>query len=197
MRFIKFGIIAILFSSCYTATYTFSPESSNYGIEFRKGTWLLNTIESPFYLKEELTETAIDHFRNYLGDDLFYIGDTPALLSSQNIPLNPDKEHLKALKSGTGFDYIINIKAKEIKDELGGLQVSSDDFPGTNLATVTLEIYDLENLEIIYLQHVRGSVSPQRIKEDVSFITTSEQIIKKSLKKIFKKIKKKHTIKTD
>lgn len=190
-----FALATILLSSCYTASYKFSPESSKHGIEFRKGAWLLNEIDSPFYINDELTELTLDNFRTYLKDDLVHKRDIPALLGTRNIPFNPDREVLKALKSGTGFDYIINIKVKEIKDELGGLQVSSTDFPGTNLATVTLEIYDLKNLEIIYLQHVRGSVSPQRIKEDVSFITTSEQIIKKSLKKIFKKIKKNHTIK--
>tara|TARA_R110000850_G_scaffold16697_1_gene51701 strand:+ start:38956 stop:39549 length:594 start_codon:yes stop_codon:yes gene_type:complete len=197
MRFVLFAVAAVILSSCYTATYRFSPESSNYGIEFRKGTWLLNEIESPPYVKEELTALAIENFRSYLKDDLVYIRDTPALLGTRKIPLNPDREALKALKSGTGFDYIINIKAQEIKDELGGLQASQTDYPGTNLATVTLEIYDLENLEIIYLQHVRGSVSPNRIKEDVSFITTNEQILKKSFKKIFKKIEKNHTIKRD
>lgn len=184
-------------SSCYTASYKFSPESSNYGIEFRKGTWLLNEIESPPSIKDELTELTIENFRTYLNDDLVYIRNIPPRLGTRKIPLNPDRKTLETLKNGTGFDYIINIKVKGVKYGLGGMQILPDERPDSNLATVTLEIYDLENLEIIYLQQVRGSVSPNRIKEDFSLITTTEQIIKKSLKKIFKKIKKNHSIKTD
>ncbi len=184
------GFLTLLLSSCYPAKYTFSPESSNYGIVFGHGKWLLNEIESS-YVKEELTEMAISNFKYYLKDDLDYVGKSSSLLGSKNIPLNPDKERLKILKS-TGYDFIINIKVKQVKEDMQGFQIVSSSNPGSNIARVTLEIYDLNNLEIIYLQQVNGSVSPDKIKQDFSFVTTTDQIIKKSMKKIFRKIKRNH-----
>lgn len=75
------------------------------------------------------------------------------MLIPQQIPLNPNKQKLKELKTETGFDYFINISCKKNKDELSSLGLYEDEnSKGKNQSEVTIEIYDLNLEEIIYNQ---------------------------------------------
>lgn len=184
-------IVLVSLNSCYHASYSFSPESSRFGINFGKGKWLLNTVDSPSQ-REKLTEMALIDFKTYLNENLDYKADVLINIGAQNIPIHPDKERLEILKT-SGYDYIINIKGKLIKDDLSSLQITPNKSPGVNSAKLTLEVYDLNLLEIIYIQEVLGIVDPDEIKEDFSLAVSTDQILIKSMKKILKKIKKNHS----
>ena len=125
----------------------------------------------------------------------FYINDINGLLIAQKINFNPNKTKLIELKDGTGYDFFINIAANKSKSDL------SNDLYG-NQSEVFLEIYDLNLQQIVYSKHVigytgqgeksvfSGSSVTQNVINNIPLYKSSKTLMKKSLKKIFKDLKK-------
>ena len=106
------------------------------------------------------------------------------------VPLNPDTLLLKRLKKQSQFDYLINIKADIIRDDLG-VTSSKYDYLNKNITKTTFEIYDLNTLEIIYSRMVRASVSiNENESRDLIFTKEVNGMRVSSLRRILKKLNK-------
>jgi len=181
-------ILAFLFTSCIGAGYQHTLNSTPYGVDYREGNWLLNNIEAPLTIKDKMTELAHKHFKKELGSN-FRDANTDKSIALSYIPINPDTLLLKRLKKESRSDYIINIKSEELSDNLGALKISDVQGYQSNAAQTTLQIYDLNTLEIIYNRTVTGSASLYNDDDkSFKFITTTNKIMVKSLKKILKRI---------
>ncbi len=197
MKFFTFFTFCILISlaSCQSSKYVFVDSNQKLGVDFTKGKWLLNEIDCPEYSKDVLTSETINYFKKNLKSRFFHIKDINGLLIAHKINLNPNKTKLKELKDGTGYDFFINIVANKSKSDL------SNDLYG-NQSEVFLEIYDLNLQQIVYSKHVigytgqgeksvfSGSSVTQNVINNIPLYKSSKTLMKKSLKKIFKDLKK-------
>ena len=194
MKFFTFCILISL-ASCQSSKYVFVDSNQKLGVDFTKGKWLLNEIDCPEYSKDVLTSETINYFKKNLKSRFFHIKDINGLLIAHKINLNPNKTKLKELKDGTGYDFFINIVANKSKSDL------SNDLYG-NQSEVFLEIYDLNLQQILYSKHVigytgqgeksvfSGSSVTQNVINNIPLYKSSKTLMKKSLKKIFKDLKK-------
>lgn len=176
------------FYSCLTASYQTSYNSTTYGVDYREGKWLLNTIEAPLTVKDRMEELASKHFKDKLGTN-FRDANTDQSIALSYIPLNPDSLTLKRLKKESKSDYIINIKGDAIRNDLGGSKVGITYSSKSNVAKTTLQIYDLNTLEIIYDKTISGSVSiNQHDSKEFNFVKGANGIVVSCLKKILRKM---------
>ena len=187
--------ILISLASCQSSKYVFVDSNQKLGVDFTKGKWLLNEIDCPEYSKDVLTSETINYFKKNLKSRFFHIKDINGLLIAHKINLNPNKTKLKELKDGTGYDFFINIVANKSKSDL------SNDLYG-NQSEVFLEIYELNLQQIVYSKHVigytgqgeksvfSGSSVTQNVINNIPLYKSSKTLMKKSLKKIFKDLKK-------
>lgn len=171
-------LVIMMCISCDSIRYVHNIESTPYGIDFRNGKWLLNKIESPQIINKSLTKIAIEGFSKHLGHKLHYINDVKNI-DLFYVPLNPDTLLLKGIKKDAQFDYFINIKGRVIKNEYNKI-----------IAKTTLEIYNLNTLEIIYSREITGVHKiDYDDSRDVVFSKGVNSIIISSLRRIMKKIK--------
>ena len=119
-RFIILVAIYVLFS-CQSAYYTHDLESTPYGVDYSKGKWLLNEIDAPYTIQDKLAKIAKEKFSKNIGSAFKYLGDDKSMALSY-VPINPDTLLLKRLKKESQFDYLINIKGVNVKNEIGFIQ---------------------------------------------------------------------------
>ena len=179
--------ILILLNSCNVAKYTFETKS-NIGIDFEKGKWLLNEIDCPDEINPNLTKITIDEFSIYLKDRLSVLNQTKGVLLPNKISTNLNKSTLRDLKNGSGFDYFINIKTEILKKDTW--QKGSVDSDINTSTRVMLEIYDLNNTEIIYKQSVIGDVAIDPNDSTFRFAKGVNELFIGGLKRIMRKIRK-------
>ncbi|OXG00143.1 hypothetical protein BC749_102289 [Flavobacterium araucananum] len=180
--------------SCAFPSYVSQDRKIQTGLDFHSGKWLLNTIDAPYPSDEKLTKIALKDFTKHLKNNLSYVPKTKGILLPRNITFDPTKKQLTDLKAGTNFDYFINVKAKVVKEEIGAVDFSTHNHRGKsyrNEVTVIVEIYDLNNLEIIYSQTVNGSVQIVENSNDFYMAKTTDGLIVGAYKKIMKDINKK------
>ena len=183
-------IIIIAFTSCHFPNYRHSG-NVNSSLDFRKGKWLLNNIESPKGVNYILTKIAREKFSKLLGERFSTLNQSKGIL----VPLieknnNLKKSTLRDIKNGTGFDFFINIKAKTNKNEIGDLQIGSVYSRLENNVEVSIEIYDLNLLERLYFHSVIGRLTVKENNQDFAFAKGTEKLTIKGFEKIMKKIKK-------
>lgn len=181
-------LFLILLASCKTASYMHDIESTPYGLDYSEGKWLLNEVNSPTSIKEQLTKIAYKSFQKELGDNL----KKPEDLSNSSLPylpIEPNKLELEQIKKETNFDYVINIESKSTKNDIGSLKIGETFDRRKNVAQTTLEVYDLNTLEVIYSRKVIGQVVIDELDtEDFAFVKSADGIMINCLKKILKKI---------
>ena len=201
---IKLLVIIVFFASCKSSSYLLTNNDYSTGVDFTSGKWLLNNLDFPANNNEKLTNTTTSFFIEQLNDRYHYRENTSGLLIPHQIAFNPNKQKLKELKIGTGFDYFINITSKKIKDDIGSIGLYEDEYSeGKNQSEVTIEIYDLNLLEIIYKQRVIGTVHANQQKsvwddqksdkliDNITFHKSADKLLLGSLKKVLKDLKNK------
>uniref|UniRef100_UPI00404A14FC hypothetical protein n=1 Tax=Flavobacterium sp. TaxID=239 RepID=UPI00404A14FC len=187
-------LLSFLLTGCVSTNYVFKNKTQQIGVDFRNGKWLLNEVDAPYNIEKKLNETAIEDFKILTEDKVTAISQAKDILIKRKVLLNPNKNDLKDLKTGTNYDYFINIKAKNLKNEIGIVSLTNHKYLNneTNSNEVVLEIYDLNNLEIIYSQKVIASSRiPENSTSDVHFSNTSNGMLTKAYKKIIKDLSKK------
>lgn len=159
------------------------------GLDFSNGKWLVGEIEVNPNVKNKLTDLALKDFSEYLGERVKYSLNERSLLLPRQIPLNPKKSAILDLKKGTNFDYYVNIKCKNAKNDLSNFEFADHFYykKQMSFAQVTLEVYDLNLGEIIYSQTSGGSIEDEN---SMTFKPTSKVIIG-CYNKIINDIKKK------
>lgn len=190
--FILFIVSAFLIS-CTMPKYIFDNKGQSTGVDFRTGKWLLNEIDAPSNVEDQLTALALKDFKGFLNDRLVLVNEAKGLLLPRKIDVNPDKKALEDLKKGTNFDFFITIKASKIKEDFGSVDLTPSRFNngGTNQSEVLLEIYDLNLAQIIYSQRVIGSTELSQDNQDVHFSKSSRSLLIGAYKKLIKDIEKK------
>lgn len=183
-------LIIITFTSCHIPRYTYFG-NVNSSLDFSKGRWLLNDIESSKNIKNNLTKIADKEFSKLLGNRFSILNETEGILIPRKITSNPSKSILKDIKNGTGFDFFINIRTETMSDEIGDIQIGHVYSKHENSVEINIEIYDLNLLEKIYSQSVIGNLSiPEDDNQDFAFAKGTNRMIINGFKKIMKKIKK-------
>ncbi|MEE4001372.1 hypothetical protein V1T75_13590 [Tenacibaculum sp. FZY0031] len=191
MKYLYTLLVAIVITSCNSVKYTHSGDV-NSRLDFRKGKWLLNDVTSfKNTRKDGLTEVANERFSELIGNRLLVVSNTKGILIPSNISTSLDKSILQDIKKSTGYDYFIDIRTKNISDEVGVLGTGSSQTDlSKNIGEVTLSIYDLNMFEIIYSQTVVGKLVVSERDNDYALSKNSTLIIHSALKRIMKKIKK-------
>ncbi|WP_299122173.1 hypothetical protein [uncultured Tenacibaculum sp.] len=182
-------LTTIAFISCHSTKYYHSG-NVNSSLNFQKGKWLLKNVESHKNIQDILTKIAKEEFKILLGKRFSIATNVGGIFVPNTIPNNPSKSILEDIKNGTGYDYLINIKAKKISDEVGFLETGNTLSSLENSGEITLEIYDLNLLEKIYSQSAIGKMHIPKNNEDFGFSKSADNIIITSLTRILKKIKK-------
>lgn len=190
-------IVPFFLVSCNLPSYVFNNQAQTTGLDYTQGKWLLNRVSAPNEVSDRLTALALKDFNRHLQGRLGYVPDTKGLLIPPKIGFNPSKEVLANLKKGTNYDYFINIKAAETKNDFGALDISPHKMNGggSNVNEVTVEIYDLNLQQIIYSQKVTGSVGMPKDNQDVHVSKPSSSLIIGAYKKIIKDLEKRSVLK--
>ncbi len=191
---IFFLLFSLILTGCSTASYIVKNKSQTIGLDFTKGKWLLNEIDCPNSVYKQLKDKVNNDFGRILGIRFFQTGYVNSIILPKKIEINPSKEVLKKINIGCkGYDYLINIKAIIIKEEFGGVDITSSNFKTekVNQSEVILEVYDINLSEIIYSQRISGRVKLLESRSDVNFPKDSNMLIIGSYKKLMKLLEKK------
>ncbi|MNK65927.1 hypothetical protein D3C87_852350 [compost metagenome] len=189
MKKISLFLFLLFLSSCNVTNYSVISKYHTQGIDFSNGKWLIGEIEANPYAKNKMTNLVLKDFSEYLQDRVKYSLDEKSLLLPPQVPLNPSKSMILDLKKGANFDYFVNIKCKNAKNDLSGFEFPDHFYYKKQMsyAEVTLQVYDLNLGEIVYSQTVGGS-----IEDDSSLTNTpTTTIIVGTYNKIINDIKKK------
>ncbi|MET3026369.1 hypothetical protein ABXT06_06825 [Flavobacterium sp. UW10123] len=189
MKKISLFLFLLFLSSCNVTNYFVISKYHTQGIDFSNGKWLMGEIEANPYAKDKMTNLVLKDFSEYLQDRVKYSLDEKSLLLPPQVPLNPSKSMILDLKKGANFDYFVNIKCKNAKNDLSGFEFPDHFYYKKQMsyAEVTLQVYDLNLGEIVYSQTVGGS-----IEDDSSLTNTpTTTIIVGTYNKIINDIKKK------
>lgn len=184
-------LVVLMFSSCYTASYRFSPISSKHKVSFHgEGKWLFISQSAPAGFAVDATDYAYKEFKTILGDQLVHVRETRGLMRTNNLPLLPDREQLINLKSGTGYDFIIHVRFSQRSSDFGDILIGKGGYYNSKNEVFTIvEIYDLNNLDILNVQQLVGSLRIEEHKRDFSFSQSSERIANRSIKKILRRLR--------
>lgn len=193
MKVFKFLILVLLLSSCNLPKYYFKDDSITTGVDFTKGKWLLDRIQTSKENEDKLTKMTTNYFEKKLDVRFKSVFNERVLISQKNnFPLS--NEELKQIKIGTNYDYFIQIKSGNAKNELGTIDTTPSTFNGslTNEASIKLIIYDLNTQQIIYSKDAFGVTgNPENNSSDVTISKSSQSLLFGCLKKIFKDLDKK------
>jgi len=168
----------LLFTSCHSTKYTYSGDK-NAKLNFTTGTWLLNDIQSPARIKNDLTKIANGRFTSLLGNRLSNIYSIDAILPNK-IPLDPSKSIISDIKNGTNYDYFINIKVESISEDFGDIIIGEVNSPVENHGKVTLEVYDLNLATTVYSQSINARIHISKDTQDVSFAKSTNNLLIKA-----------------
>ncbi len=195
MKKIFYLILLSFLLSCSFPHYMIENKAQTTGLDFTKGKWLINDIDCPSNVYKEFTEMSSKDFRNYLQDRLYPLYEVKGIILPQKIDFNPSKKTLKDMKKGCNdFDYFINIKARKLKEDIAGLDLTphrTNNRQGANESEVLIEVYNLNLSEIIYSQKVIGITTTVNDNQDVHLSKNSRSLLFGAYNKIMRDIDKK------
>jgi hypothetical protein len=184
--FLLFALLILTLNSCHTPSYTFSGNSSK-NFNAIDGKYLINYINAPEAVRVDFQNLLLDRFpaTTVLAED------AKVTIIPSKIPENPETDLIKQISKSTGdFDYLINVNTYISSDDIGSTQVGNLDPSARNETFVALEILDLKNPGTIFFTKVRGYLQDPNDSKDFSFAVNANTMLKKSLKKILKRIEK-------
>jgi hypothetical protein len=185
----------IVTTSCNRVVYSTDYDIKKQGVDFREGKWILAKMDCPSEFYPDLNEAVNNSFIGYLKDRFYSsLPSKSSLLLANKLALNPDQKTLEKLKKESLYDFIINIKAEKISEDAGGTiaLTSTENILPKNSVRLTLEVYNLNSLEIVYTKSYYGYTETQRKeKTDINFVKTNKQIIIGCFKKIMKDLDRK------
>ncbi len=187
-----FVLVSFIFFSCAIPNYVVENNNSNTGLDFSKGKWILNNVNAPYSANERIEEIAVKEFSEILQERFIKISDAKGVIIRKP-KMNPSKNDLIELKKGCNFDFFINIKATSDKNELSSVDFSPKNSRGNlkNQCHVILEVYDLNNAEIVYSKRIKAYVKQPQDNGNFHFITPNNNLMVKAFKRIIKDINKK------
>ena len=193
MKVFKIIIVTFLLTSCNLPKYYFKDDAIATGVDFTKGKWLLNRIESSKATEEQLTKKTTDFFKEKVGNR-FSTVYSEKILVPQNNKFLLDAKELKQIKTGSNYDYFIQVKSGKTKNELGVVDATPKNFNSNlrNEASIQLIIYDLNTQQLIYSKHAYGIAgNPENNSNDITLTKSSTDLLMGCLQKILKDLDKK------
>ena len=189
-RFILiFLVISLSLYSCHTPSYSFDRTSSRY-FKIEEGKYLLNTIKAPEAVRLDMQEKIMEKFED---QDIIILQKASVNIYPSEIPIHPTPEIIKQLKETAGdFDYIINVIAEKESEDVSSMQIGNLDPSDKNVVHVTMEIINLNNQASAFYARVRSELSDNNDNKDFSLAVDANSMLRKSLKKILKRIEKKN-----
>jgi hypothetical protein len=187
-------LLLFLLFSCNSISYLSENQNQKTGLDFTKGTWLLNDIDCPKDVYYELSDHLTKDFGKQLNENLFLARQQKSSLIPKKVVINPSKIQLLDLKKNIIYDYFINVKAEKIKEDLGNVDFTNHKINKKliNRSLIILEVYDLNLGEIIYSKKITGTIEiKENNNSDLNFNKNTNQIIISCYKKIWKDILKK------
>ncbi|MBN2613243.1 MAG: hypothetical protein JXB00_16945 [Bacteroidales bacterium] len=187
-----FAGIILVFSSCIPVTYNISYETPK-ALDIAHGQWLVNICNTGlsgkgndlFHKKisSGLTKAGAQSF-SFTGEVIFdYI--IPEMLT-----FDTNQETLSLLKSSTKYNYLMNIRANQLEDDLNFLMPSPPDIYGISKSEIEITVYELNTGNLIYRQKTIASVSMDSDDDDTNFSKSAQTLIFNALDKALKEIKK-------
>jgi hypothetical protein len=193
MKVFKFLLLLLFLSSCNLPKYYFKDDSITTGVDFSEGKWLLDRIQTSKENEDKLTKMTTDYFEKKLDLRFNTVFNEKVLISQKNnFPLT--KEELKQIKIGSNYDFFIQIKSGNSKNELGSINATPSRFNSnlTNEASIQLIIYDLNTQQVIYNKNAFGFTgNPEKNSNDVTLSKSSQTLLFGCLKSIFKDLDEK------
>jgi hypothetical protein len=193
MKVFSILIVVLVVSSCNLPKYYFREDTNTTGVDFTTGTWLLNRIESSKNTEDRLTTLASDFFMKKTSNRFNAVYSTKILVPQKtNFPLTA--EELKQIKIGSNYDYFIQIKSGQTKNQLGSIDTTPSVFNEnlSNEASIHMIIYDLNKQQIIYSKNAFGVTgNPEKNSRDVTLSKSSNKLIIGCLKKILRDLDEK------
>jgi hypothetical protein len=188
MKVFSILIVVLVVSSCNLPKYYFREDTNTTGVDFTTGTWLLNRIESSKNTEDRLTTLASEFFMKKTSNRFNAVYSTKILVPQKtNFPLTA--EELKQIKIGSNYDYFIQIKSGQTKNQLGSIDTTPSVFNEnlSNEASIHMIIYDLNKQQIIYSKNAFGVTgNPEKNSRDVTLSKSSNELIIGCLKKILR-----------
>ncbi|MFV8225612.1 hypothetical protein [Christiangramia aquimixticola] len=182
------AVLIFTLTSCHTPSYTFTKTSSN-NFSLPEGKFLINYINAPEAVRTEFQELLLKKFP---GNTITAENANVSIFPTK-IPENPERELIEQISSSTGdFDYLINVNANISSEDIGTLQPGNLDPSAKNETFVAMEIFDLNNPGSIFYSKVRGYLRDADDSKDFSIAVDSNTMLRKSLKKILKRIENKN-----
>ena len=193
-------LLALTFFSCGGAKYSYNFEKGK-SINFKSGKWILN---EPFtnYNDKNAYKFSKEEFENILGDSLLELTELRKnKIIEKQLPLNPTKKELAEIEKFTNCNYLINIDSEIIKDEMGTSSIHTPSV-GTvtkyNDAKTKIQIYDLDNLELISEATAYGQVKVTKRADDeestieslIDYTTPGRILALKTIRKLIRKYDK-------
>ena len=193
MKIIFLYFFLFFFTSCSLPTYVFQNNNQTIGLNFTEGKWLLNEINAPIGIEDKLTKLAIKDFSKFTNGNLDYSVTTKKLLMQKINKSNLNTAELKKIKIGTNYDYFININAQTLKNEINNINIRNHKYQteGSKEISIVLEVYDLNNLVVLYSQEVKGFVKLPQNSNDVTLSYSINNLVLGGYKKIIRDITKK------
>jgi len=97
-KIIALLLVSAVAISCNSPLYFYDNKVENARLDFHNGKWLLNEVDCPNEIKEELTELVFRKFKKHLKRRISYAHDVPGIMLPRKTELNPTKSKLAALK---------------------------------------------------------------------------------------------------
>jgi len=186
---IYFGIIlvVIFFSSCAFPRYTHNSEVKQ-NIDFSKGKWIINNIESPEGTNADLTRILLKKLK---GDSLIYIDSLRLSYPLPNIiPFGLDSVMISRIRLFMDYDYIINVKVDIIDDDNKIQYLSAPIGSVKRKSEATIVIYDLRYYRKVYSDNVIASIVLGVNDIQIRYVKSSEKLMFSALREALKTLKK-------
>lgn len=184
---IAFFTIGMTLQSCYFPSYQSVAETNPYLIDFSKGKWYLNNIQvngKSDFAFDELTEKSLS---NCLNDSLYLsYGKRKAIYKVPIITEQNASENLSLLKATQTVDYVIQITGIIGKNEIGAMNIKPMKNEQKTSASIQIQVYDVNQKQLIYGHQTTGNISIENNSEDVVFGKSAQSILKKCLEKELK-----------
>lgn len=158
-RIIAFFVV-ISFLSCNTNHFVLYNSDQTNGLDFSKGKWLIGDVNVDAHFKDELTALVFKDFNSYLAERVKQSSSERSLLIANKVPTQPSKVEIEKLRIGTGYDYYINIKCQNTRNDISDFKLIEHDYylKQMSFAQIILEVYDLKQGKIVYSQTARGNI---------------------------------------
>lgn len=170
--------------------YKHTYESTK-GLDLRSGKYLVNHIESDLYLgsREALAERLIKKLQK-VGDATFIYIDSVSIdyLLPGQMQFELAPEAMATLNQTTDFDFIINVKASRLQDEMSSSIVPPNAISYENQSEVYIDVYDIDEGKRIYSQRIIASV--ESATDRFHFTKSAQGLIFGAINKGVKEIKK-------